>query len=41
MDDEYRAKVLDAPKINRYNLVELYLRGFMVYEENLKGLMKN
>ena len=41
MDDEYRAKVLSAPKINRYNLVELYLRGFMVFEENLEGLKMN
>jgi hypothetical protein len=32
MDDDYKAKVLTAPKINRYNLVELYLRGFTVFE---------
>jgi hypothetical protein len=41
MDDEYTAKVLKAPKVNRYNLVELYLRGFMVFEDNLEGLEKN
>jgi hypothetical protein len=39
MDDEYRANVLKAPKINRYNLVELYRRGFTVYLENFKGLV--
>jgi hypothetical protein len=41
MDDEYTAKVLTAPKVNRYNLVELYLRGFMVFEDNLEGLKMN
>jgi hypothetical protein len=38
MDDEYKAEVLSAPRINRYNLVRLYLMGFTVFEENFEGL---
>jgi hypothetical protein len=41
MDDEYRAKVLACPKKYRYNLVQLYLRGFRVLSDNLKALTMN
>jgi hypothetical protein len=41
MEQGYRGAVLKAPKKNRYNLVQLYLRGHVNHGKNAMALRKS